>query len=87
MVVCIHGPCDKTNNGKSLEFRHARLQISEKENHENSVALSRFEIPKRWHCTTGFPPCCRSSRLKRSARNFGKHASVALLDSMIDTCQ
>ena len=67
--------CDKTNNGKSLEFRQARLQTSEKENNENSVALSRLEIPKHRHCTAGFPPYCRSSRLKHhSARNFCKQA-------------
>ena len=85
-VACIIA-CDKTvkaNNGKSLEFRQARLQTSEKEDNENSVALSRFEIPKRRHCTTGFPPCCGSSRLKpRLARNFCKQGSVALLDPMI----
>ena len=65
--------CDKTNNGKSLEFRQVRLQTSEKENNENNVAPSRFEIPKHRHCTTGFPPYCRSSQLKpRLARNFCK---------------
>ena len=32
--------CDKTNNGKSLEFGQERLQTSENENNENSVALS-----------------------------------------------
>ena len=32
--------CDKTNNEKSLEFRQETLQTSDKENNENSVALS-----------------------------------------------
>ena len=71
--------CDKTNKRKSLEFRQARLQTSEKENNQNSVALPRFKIPKRRHCTTGFPPYCQSSRLKpRWARNFCKQACPSL---------
>ena len=62
-----------------MEFRQARLQTCEKETNENSVALSRFEILKRWHCTTGFPPYCQSSRLKpRSARNFCKQTCPSL---------
>ena len=57
-----------TSSFKSRSF-------SKKENNKNSVALSRFEIPKRPHCTIGFPPYCWSSRLKpRSARNFCKRA-------------
>ena len=92
IVACII-TCAKTNNGKSLEFRRARLQTSEKENNENSVALqtsekennensvalSCFEILKHWHCSTGFPPYCQSSRLKpRSARNFCKQTCPSL---------
>ena len=41
-----------------------------------------FEIPKRWHCTTGFLPYCWSSRLNtRSVRKvnaFCKQASNVL---------
>ena len=37
--------------------------------------MSRFEIPMRRHCTSGFPPYCRSSRLKTCpARNVCKQA-------------
>ena len=52
-------------------FKHLRGKI----NNENSVELSRFEIPKHRHCTTGFPPYCWSSQLKpHSVRNFCKQA-------------